>query len=119
MAFTYIYSPREGTPAAKMVDNVPEEVKKERLQRLNAVVAEFSANALKQYEGKIVEVLVEGSSKKRDDVLAGYTRRNKLVNFDGPKELIGQVVKVKINEAKAYSLRGEFVEVVKQTEVHV
>ena len=118
-AFTYIYSPREGTPAAKMVDNVPEEVKKERLQRLNAVVAEFSTNALKQYEGKIVEVLVEGSSKKRDDVLAGYTRRNKLVNFDGPKELIGQVVKVKINEAKAYSLRGEFVEVVKQTEVHV
>ena len=78
MAFTYIYSPREGTPAAKMVDNVPEEVKKERLQRLNAVVAEFSAKALKQYEGKIVEVLVEGSSKKRDDVLAGYTRRNKL-----------------------------------------
>ncbi|MGM9946287.1 MAG: tRNA (N6-isopentenyl adenosine(37)-C2)-methylthiotransferase MiaB [Lysinibacillus sp.] len=117
-AFTYIYSPREGTPAAKMVDNVPEEVKKERLQRLNAVVAEFSTNALKQYEGKIVEVLVEGSSKKRDDVLAGYTRRNKLVNFDGPKELVGQVVKVKINEAKAYSLRGEFVEVVKQTGVH-
>lgn len=117
-AFTYIYSPREGTPAAKMVDNVPEDVKKERLQRLNAVVAEFSAKALKQYEGKIVEVLVEGSSKKRDDVLAGYTRRNKLVNFDGPKELVGQVVKVKINEAKAYSLRGEFVEVVKQTEVH-
>lgn len=117
-AFTYIYSPREGTPAAKMVDNVPEEVKKERLQRLNAVVAEFSTNALKQYEGKIVEVLVEGSSKKRDDVLAGYTRRNKLVNFDGPKELVGQVVKVKINEAKAYSLRGEFVEVVKQAEVH-
>ena len=117
-AFTYIYSPREGTPAAKMVDNVPEEVKRERLQRLNAVVAEFSANALKKYEGKVVEVLVEGSSKKRDDVLAGYTRRNKLVNFAGPKELVGQVVKVKITEAKSYSLRGEFVEVVKQTGVH-
>ncbi|WP_413365705.1 tRNA (N6-isopentenyl adenosine(37)-C2)-methylthiotransferase MiaB [Lysinibacillus sp. 3P01SB] len=118
MAFTYIYSPREGTPAAKMVDNVPEEVKKERLQRLNAVVAEFSTNALKKYEGQVVEVLVEGSSKKRDDVLAGYTRRNKLVNFAGPKELVGQIVKVKIMEAKSYSLRGEFVEVVKQTEVH-
>ena len=117
-AFTYIYSPREGTPAAKMVDNVPEEVKRERLQRLNAVVAEFSANALKKYEGKVVEVLVEGSSKKRDDVLAGYTRRNKLVNFAGSKELVGQVVKVKITEAKSYSLRGEFVEVVKQTGVH-
>ncbi|MGM9949500.1 MAG: tRNA (N6-isopentenyl adenosine(37)-C2)-methylthiotransferase MiaB [Lysinibacillus sp.] len=118
MAFTYIYSPREGTPAAKMVDNVPEEVKRERLQRLNAVVAEFSTNALKKYEGQVVEVLVEGSSKKRDDVLAGYTRRNKLVNFAGPKELVGQIVKVKIMEAKAYSLRGEFVEVVNQTGVH-
>ncbi len=118
MAFTYIYSPREGTPAAKMVDNVPEEVKRERLQRLNAVVAEFSTNALKKYEGQVVEVLVEGSSKKRDDVLAGYTRRNKLVNFAGPKELVGQIVKVKIMEAKSYSLRGEFVEVVNQTGVH-
>ncbi len=118
MAFTYIYSPREGTPAAKMVDNVPEEVKRERLQRLNAVVAEFSTSALKKYEGQVVEVLVEGSSKKRDDVLAGYTRRNKLVNFAGPKELVGQIVKVKIMEAKAYSLRGEFVEVVNQTGVH-
>lgn len=51
-------------------------------------------------------------------MLAGYTRRNKLVNFAGPKELVGQIVKVKIMEAKSYSLRGEFVEVVKQTEVH-
>ncbi|WP_431029564.1 tRNA (N6-isopentenyl adenosine(37)-C2)-methylthiotransferase MiaB [Lysinibacillus sp. LZ02] len=119
MAFTYIYSPREGTPAAKMVDNVPQDVKKERLQRLNAVVEEFSAAALKKYEGQIVEVLVEGSSKKRDDVLAGYTRRNKLVNFAGDKDLVGQLVKVKITSAASYSLRGEFVEVVKQEEVQI
>lgn len=119
MAFTYIYSPREGTPAAKMTDNVPLEVKKERLQRLNAVVEEFSAAALKNYEGQVVEVLVEGSSKKRDDVLAGYTRRNKLVNFAAPKELIGHIVKVKITDAKSYSLRGEFVEVVNRQEVEV
>ncbi|CAM5183213.1 tRNA-2-methylthio-N(6)-dimethylallyladenosine synthase OS=Ureibacillus acetophenoni OX=614649 GN=miaB PE=3 SV=1 [Ureibacillus acetophenoni] len=118
-AFTYIYSPREGTPAAKMVDNVPLEVKKERLQRLNAVVEEFSTAALKNYEGLEVEVLVEGTSKKRDDMLAGYTRRNKLVNFAGPKELVGHIVKVKVTEAKAYSLRGEFVEVVKRHEVEV
>lgn len=110
-AFTYIYSPREGTPAAKMKDNVPLEVKKDRLQRLNAVVEEFSAAALKKYEGQIVEVLVEGSSKKRDDVWAGYTRRNKLVNFTGPDNLVGKIVKVKITEAKSHSLRGEFVEV--------
>ncbi|MFJ8235014.1 tRNA (N6-isopentenyl adenosine(37)-C2)-methylthiotransferase MiaB [Ureibacillus sp. NPDC094379] len=119
MAFTYIYSPREGTPAAKMTDNVPLEVKKERLQRLNAVVEEFSAAALKKYEGQVVEVLVEGSSKKRDDVLAGYTRKNKLVNFEAPKELIGHIVKVKITDAKSYSLRGEFVEVVNRQEVEV
>nr|WP_106784458.1 tRNA (N6-isopentenyl adenosine(37)-C2)-methylthiotransferase MiaB [Lysinibacillus timonensis] len=118
-AFTYIYSPREGTPAAKMVDNVPQEVKKERLQRLNTVVEEFSAEALKKYEDAEVEVLVEGTSKKRDDMLAGYTRRNKLVNFAGEKELIGHIVKVKITDAKAYSLRGEFVEVVKRQEVEV
>lgn len=116
-AFTYIYSPREGTPAAKMVDNVPEEVKKDRLQRLNAVVSEFSAKALKQLEGQVVEVLVEGSSKKREDVLAGYTRRNRLVNFKGPQDLVGKLVRVKILEAKSYSLVGEFVEEVVPAEM--
>lgn len=116
-AFTYIYSPREGTPAAKMVDNVPEEVKRDRLQRLNALVNELSAAALKKYEGQIVEVLAEGTSKKNADVLAGYTRRNKLVNFTAPKEMIGQIVRVKITEAKSWSLKGEFVEVVKKEEV--
>ena len=110
MAFTYIYSPREGTPAAKMVDNVPESVKKERLHRLNEVVSEYSAKALKQLEGEVVEVLVEGSSKKRDDVLAGYTRRNRLVNFKGSQDLVGKLVKVKVLEAKSYSLFGEIVE---------
>ena len=73
LAYTFIYSPREGTPAAKMQDNVPMEVKKERLQRLNALVNELSAEAMKKYEGQIVEVLVEGESKNNPDVLAGYT----------------------------------------------
>lgn len=118
-AFTYIYSPREGTPAAKMKDNVPLEVKKDRLQRLNALVEEYSTAALKKYENQIVEVLAEGVSKKRDDVLAGYTRRNKLVNFKAPKEYIGKIVKVRITEAKSHSLRGEFVEVVNRQEVEV
>ena len=75
IAYTYIYSPREGTPAAKMEDNVPMEVKKERLQRLNALVNDLSAEAMKKYEGKMVEVLVEGESKNNPDVLAGYTRK--------------------------------------------
>ncbi len=108
-AFTFIYSPREGTPAAKMEDNVPMEVKKERLYRLNNLVAEMSKKAMKKYEGQIVEVLVEGESKNNPDVLAGYTRRNKLVNFTGPKSAIGKIVKVKITEAKTWSLNGEMV----------
>ncbi len=109
-AFTFIYSPREGTPAAKMKDNVSMEVKKERLQRLNALVNEYSMEKNKRYKGQIVEVLVDGESKNNPDVLAGYTRTNKLVNFVAPKYAIGQLVKVKVTEAKTWSLNGELVE---------
>lgn len=116
-AYTFIYSPREGTPAAKMQDNVPMEVKKERLQRLNALVNELSAEAMKKYQDQVVEVLVEGESKNNPDVLAGYTRRNKLVNFTGPKSAIGKIVKVKITEAKTWSLNGEMIEEVQRVEV--
>ncbi|MBP3039509.1 tRNA (N6-isopentenyl adenosine(37)-C2)-methylthiotransferase MiaB [Bacillaceae bacterium Marseille-Q3522] len=110
-AYTFIYSPREGTPAAKMKDNVPMEVKKDRLQRLNAVVNELSAKAMKQYQGQIVEVLVEGESKNNPEILAGYTRKNKLVNFAGPKSAIGKIVKVRITETKTWSLNGIMTEV--------
>ncbi|WP_394185465.1 tRNA (N6-isopentenyl adenosine(37)-C2)-methylthiotransferase MiaB [Metabacillus halosaccharovorans] len=109
-AYTFIYSPREGTPAAKMKDNVPMEVKKERLQRLNAVVNEISAKKLKAYEGQIVDVLVEGESKNNPEVLAGYTEKSKLVNFRAPKSAIGKIVKVKITKAKTWTLDGEMVE---------
>lgn len=108
-AYTYLYSQRDGTPAAKMKDNVPTEVKKERLQRLNRLVGEYSARALAQYEGQTVKVLCEGASKKDDEVLAGYTEKNKLVNFRAPKDVIGKIVDVKIVEAKQFSLNGEFV----------
>ncbi|KQL54560.1 dimethylallyladenosine tRNA methylthiotransferase [Heyndrickxia shackletonii] len=117
MAYTFIYSPREGTPAAKMQDNIPMEVKKQRLQRLNDVVNELSREALLKYEGQTVEVLVEGESKNNPDVLAGYTRKNKLVNFKGPKSAIGKLVKVKITEAKTWSLNGEMVEELEVAEV--
>lgn len=116
-AYTFIYSPREGTPAARMKDNVSMEVKKERLQRLNQLVNEFSAKAMKQYEGEIVEVLVEGESKTNPDVLSGYTRKNKLVNFKGPKSAIGKLVQVKIVEAKTWTLDGEMVEETEAVEV--
>ena len=116
-AYTFIYSPREGTPAAKMQDNVPMEVKKERLQRLNALVNEQSAQSMKKYQDQIVEVLVEGESKNNPDVLAGYTSKLKLVNFVGPKSAIGQIVKVKITDAKTWSLNGEMVEEIQPVEV--
>lgn len=109
-AYTYIYSPREGTPAAKMEDNVPAEVKKARLQRLNAIVNELSAKKNQAYAGKVVEVLVEGVSKKNSDVLMGRTRTNKSVNFRAPKSAIGQLLNVRVTEAKTWSLNGEVVE---------
>ncbi|MBD7907058.1 tRNA (N6-isopentenyl adenosine(37)-C2)-methylthiotransferase MiaB [Sporosarcina gallistercoris] len=109
MAFTYIYSPREGTPAAKMEDNIPLEVKKDRLQRLNKVVNDFSAAGMKPYQGKIVDVLVEGESKRNKEVLSGYTEKSKLVNFRAPANVIGKIVQVRITEAKSWSLDGEFI----------
>lgn len=109
-AFSYIYSAREGTPAALMEDNVPLEVKKERLQRLNTVINETSAMKNKQLEGTIVEVLVEGESRKNPEILSGRTRTNKLVNFAGPKAIIGEIINVKITEAKTWSLDGSVVE---------
>ncbi|MCG3412545.1 tRNA (N6-isopentenyl adenosine(37)-C2)-methylthiotransferase MiaB [Staphylococcus massiliensis] len=108
-AYTYIYSQRDGTPAAKMKDNVPTRVKKERLQTLNKKVGEYCQEALKRYDNEVVTVLCEGTSKKDDEVLAGYTDKNKLVNFRGPKDVIGKLVDVKITDPRQYSLNGEFV----------
>lgn len=108
-AYTFIYSPREGTPAAAREDNVSMEEKKDRLYRLNELVNRQSAETMKSYKGKTVKVLVEGESKKNPDVLSGYTEKNKLVNFIGPKSVIGEIVDVKITEAKTWSLNGEMV----------
>ena len=109
-AYTFIYSPREGTPAAAKKDDVPMEVKKQRLYRLNELVNKQSADSMKAYEGKTVKVLVEGESKKDETVLSGYTEKNKVVNFTGPKSIIGKIVDVKITESKTWSLNGELVE---------
>lgn len=107
-AYTFIYSPRAGTPAARMKDNIPMEVKKERLQRLNRLVDQLAAESNAKYQDQVVEVLVEGESKKNPDVLSGHTRTNKVVNFIGPKSLIGELVDVKITDAKMWSLDGEW-----------
>ncbi len=108
-AYTFIYSPREGTPAAGMEDSVPDEVKKDRLNRLMALQNRISLEKNLALEGKVVELLVEGESKTNPDVLSGRTRTNKLVHFAGDKSLIGQFVNVRITEAKTWTLRGEIV----------
>ncbi|WP_025846040.1 tRNA (N6-isopentenyl adenosine(37)-C2)-methylthiotransferase MiaB [Brevibacillus agri] len=108
-AYTFIYSPREGTPAAVMEDNVPMEVKKARLYRLNEVLARIGLEQNKKLQDQVLEVLVEGESKNNPDVLAGRTRTNKLVHFTADKSLIGEYVHVKITDAKTWTLHGELV----------
>ncbi|MFD2613087.1 tRNA (N6-isopentenyl adenosine(37)-C2)-methylthiotransferase MiaB [Paenibacillus gansuensis] len=106
-AYTFIYSPREGTPAASMEDNVPEEVKKKRLQRLNELVNQQSLKANQNLLGETVEVLVEGESKNNPDVLAGRTRSNKLVHFTGSRDLIGTFVNVRVTVSQTWIIKGE------------
>jgi tRNA-2-methylthio-N6-dimethylallyladenosine synthase len=108
-AFTFIYSPREGTPAAEMEDNVPESVKKERLQRLMELQNEISLHKNLELKGQVVEVLVEGESKNNPEVLSGRTRSNKLVNFIGNHDMIGTLVDVKITHPQTWTLKGEAV----------
>lgn len=111
-AFTFIYSKRRGTPAAKMDNQIPEDIKHKRFDRVLKVVNKISNEINSQYEGKIVEVLVEGSSKKVDEILTGKTRQNKTVNFTGgDNSLIGKLVDVKITEPRSFSLNGELVRV--------
>lgn len=106
-AFTFLYSRRGGTPADLMFDQVDEKVKKDRFNRLVEVVNEISAKKNKLYDGKIVEILVEGESKSDDTKLTGRTRTSKLVNFTGNKENIGKLVNVRITKANSFSLIGE------------
>lgn len=106
-AFMFMYSKRKGTPAAEMENQVDEEVKKERLDRLMKLQDTISAKKNEQMKDKVVEVLVEGFSKKDKEKLTGRTRTNKVVNFKGPKDIIGKLVKVKITEPHTFSLIGE------------
>ena len=108
-AFTFAFSKRENTPAALMKETVSEEVKMDRLHRLNEVVNKYSNERNKAYEGKIVKCLVIGLSDKDDSKVCGYTENMKLVNIDGDKSLIGQIVDVKITDAKSFSLDGVYV----------
>ncbi|MNN88481.1 (Dimethylallyl)adenosine tRNA methylthiotransferase MiaB [compost metagenome] len=92
-----------------MEDNVPPEVKSERLQRLNDLIKEQSRVSNDRMLGEIVEVLVEGESKNNSNVLSGRSRANKLVHFEGPKELIGSFVQVRITDTKTWYIKGDCV----------
>lgn len=105
-AFTFIFSPREGTPAAKMEDTLERSVKEDRLRRLNEKVALYANKNNQKYKDQIVEVLVDGLSKKNENVYSGYTKDNKLVNFTGNNINIGDFVMVKITEVMSFSLNG-------------
>ena len=109
-AFTFIFSPRKGTPAALMLDEVTQDVKEERLQRLNELVNFYSNKNNQKYLNKEVEVLILGVSEKDNTKVYGYTDTMKLVNVVGPKDIIGSIVKVKITDAKSFSLDGNYIE---------
>ena len=106
-AFTFIFSAREGTPAAKMKYEIPEAEKKERLQRLNKIVNKYSLENNKKTIGSIQKVLITGISEKDENKLSGYTENMKLVNLSADPKYIGQIVDVKITGAKSFSLEGE------------
>ncbi|NLW56041.1 MAG: tRNA (N6-isopentenyl adenosine(37)-C2)-methylthiotransferase MiaB, partial [Firmicutes bacterium] len=112
-AFTFAYSPRVGTKAAALENQVPEEVKMDRLYRLIEVVNGLAKEANRRLEGRTETILVEGPSEKNPDLYAGRTRSNKLVLF-APKHpgpaLVGAEVKVKITKGLAYTLQGEEIE---------
>ena len=106
-AFTFIYSPREGTPAAKMDDKIDMKTKEDRLHKLNEVINSYSNAANQKYLNKIVPVLIEGISEKDSNKVFGYTDTMKLVNVTNASDKIGQIIDVKITEAKSFSLDGE------------
>lgn len=108
-AYTFLYSIRKGTPAAEMKDQIDDQVKHDRFNRLIDEINKVSAEINHSYLGKEVEVLVEDVSKTNTEKLMGRTRQSKLVNFEGDKSLIGKIIKVKIIEAKTFSLNGEII----------
>lgn len=109
MAYTFLYSKRTGTPAAKNPDQITEEVKKQRFDRLLQLQNTVSKEINDELLGKEVEVLVEGLSKSSKTTYTGRTRGNKIVNFKGSPELVGTLVKVKIDTIQTWSLQGKLV----------
>jgi tRNA-2-methylthio-N6-dimethylallyladenosine synthase len=106
-SFSFIYSKRPGTPAANLPDDVPLDVKKERLAILQQRLDQQAARLSRAMVGQVERVLVEAPSRKNASELSGRSENNRVVNFAGSPELIGQFVDVRITEALPHSLRGE------------
>jgi tRNA-2-methylthio-N6-dimethylallyladenosine synthase len=104
-AFTFVYSPRSGTEAATMPDQVPEDVKRERIERLIDVVQRIAHDRNQERVGRVEQVLVEGQSRTDSSLLRGRTRRNTTVNFSGAAAP-GELVAVQIDGATSTTLRG-------------
>ena len=109
-AFTFIFSPRIGTPAAKMEDNLTQEEKNNRLYKLNDLVNKYAKEANLKYQDQVVKVLLEGTSEKDENMLMGYTETMKLVNVKADKKYIGQIKNVKITDVKTWSMDGELID---------
>jgi tRNA-2-methylthio-N6-dimethylallyladenosine synthase len=109
-SFSFVYSPRPGTPAAELADATPREAKLERLQRLQALLDAQSHAVSESMVGGIERVLVEGPSRKDAGELAGRTGNNRVVNFRAAPELVGRFADVRVTAALAHSLRGELLD---------
>ena len=106
-SFSFIFSPRPGTPAANLRDDTPHEVKLMRLQQVQAAINENARRISERRVGTVQRVLVEGASRKDASELAGRTECNRMVNFKGPARLVGQLIDLRITAANSHSLRGE------------
>jgi tRNA-2-methylthio-N6-dimethylallyladenosine synthase len=106
-AYLFKYSERRDTPAASMPDQVPQEVREERLQRLLVLVNEIAGRRYEALIGRQMEILVEGPSKKNPERLTGRTRCNKIVVFEGSERHLRQVMGVKITKAGSFTLYGD------------
>jgi tRNA-2-methylthio-N6-dimethylallyladenosine synthase len=108
-SFSFVYSRRPGTPAAELADDTPSEVKLARLQRLQAMLDAQAHAISERMVGTVERVLVEGPAKRNPDELAGRTPNNRVVNFPGPRRLVGRFVDVTIERALSHTLRGAVV----------
>jgi tRNA-2-methylthio-N6-dimethylallyladenosine synthase len=109
VSFSFIFSPRPGTPAAEMVDETPHEVKLARLQRLQKRIEQQQYEISQKMVGTVQKILVDGYSKKHPELMTGRTENNKLVVFAGNPRMMNQIIPVTITEAKMHSLVAEVV----------